>query len=555
MKRLIALLLAVVAILSLCAGCKKKAEVANKFGADGRVTLQIGLGSQAKITSFTENALTKWLESETGYNIEIVEYSGGTDISTQISTTIAARQNLPDILWGVSINDSTVSTYGKEGYFVDLKDYFYDKEGTGKIFWTRMEECLTPEQQQYVLRKSTDADTGGMYGVPTIETSLVDDLDFMVWINHEWLDKLQLEVPTNTDELYEVLKAFKTKDPNGNGKADEIPLFGSQNTSSPAQVLSWLINMFIYYNDGHQWQDYDGDGKIEAVYTQDKYREALKFVNKLYKEGLLTSMVYTATSAEMKTITTPQNGVALCGIFCGHLTSHTTFGSPVLDQYECLQTWGAATKGDISYGLDCFITETAQKRQVVDECWNLLMLMWTKDGALRIRYGEKGVNWTDADPGAKSEYGIDVQYKMLDDPFMQQNAAMWGDIASTLNDYAEGESAQIADELDPWQAKKSIKLATAYKYYEIALENNNPKFLKDPFLQSFVVTTAEDEAISMDRTNVSTVYNSYIKDFVTGSNGRDINADSHWKAFLAELDKQGYENLQKMYQTCYDRQK
>lgn len=554
MKKLLAIFLVLVMVLSLCACGGEKENLDDKYNSDGKIKLSIGLGSSAKILSFEDNALKKWLEETTGYELEIIEYSGGTDIATQISTTIAARQDLPDILWGVNINSATISTYGKEGYFVDLKDHFYDKEGPGKIFWERMEECLTPDQQEYVLRKTTDPDTQGMYGVPTIETSLVDDLDFMVWINTEWLDKLQLQVPTNTDELYNVLVAFRDGDPNGNGQKDEIPLFGSQNTSSPAQVINWIANMYIYFNDGHLWQDYNGDGQIESVYTQDAYREALKFVNKLYKEKLLTTMLYTASSAEMKTITTPASGTALCGIFLGHLTSHTTFGSPVLDQYECVQTWGAATKGDISYGLDCFITETAQKREVVDECFDLLMTMWTKDGALRIRYGEYGVNWTDADPGAKSEYGIDAQYKMLDDPFMQQNNAMWGDIAATLNDYAEGESAQISDQLDPWQAKKSAKLATAYQYYLNALEKNNPKFLADPFLQTFVLNAEEDDSIAMDRTNVNNYIASSMRDFVCGTNNKNINNDKQWQDFLDELNNLGYENVRAMYQKCYERQ-
>ena len=553
MKKLLAVLLVFVMVLGLCA-CGKKGELDDKYGTSGKIKISIGLGSSAKVLSFEDNALKKWLEDTTGYELEIIEYSGGTDIATQISTTIAARQDLPDILWGVSINSATIATYGKEGYFVDLKEYYDDKEGAAKTFWSRMEECLTEEQQEYVLRKTTDPDTGGMYGVPTIETSLVDDLDFMVWINTEWLDAVGMEKPTNTQELYDVLVAFRDKDPNGNGQKDEIPLFGSQNSSSPAQVINWIVNMYIYFNDGHLWQDYNGDGQIESVYTQDAYREAIKFVNKLYKEKLLTTMVYTANSAEMKTITTPAAGTALCGIFCGHLTSHTTFGSEILYEYECLKTWGAATKGDISYGLDCFITETAEKRDVVDECFNLLMTMWTKDGALRIRYGEYGVNWTDADEGAKSEYGIDAQYKMLDDPFMQQNNTMWGDIASTLNDYAEGESAQIADELDPWQADKSIMLATAYSYYLDAVENNNPKFLKDPFLQTFVMNSEEDESISMAKTNVNNYISSSIKDFVCGTNNKNINSDAQWQAFLDELNKLGYEDVRAMYQKCYERQ-
>ncbi len=39
-------------------------------------------------------------------------------------------------------------------------------------------------------------------------------------IRKDWLDKLGLAVPTNTDELMEVMKAFTFNDPDGNGKND-----------------------------------------------------------------------------------------------------------------------------------------------------------------------------------------------------------------------------------------------------------------------------------------------------------------------------------------------
>ncbi len=45
-----------------------------------------------------------------------------------------------------------------------------------------------------------------------------------LWINSTWLKKLGLQVPKTTEDLRNVLLAFKTKDPNGNGKADEIPM-------------------------------------------------------------------------------------------------------------------------------------------------------------------------------------------------------------------------------------------------------------------------------------------------------------------------------------------
>ena len=553
-KKCLAIVLVLAVVLSLCVGCKKSEKLAPKTDASGRITIQVGLGSSAKIISFEDNALTKWLEETTGYNIEIVEYSGGTDIATQISTTIAARQNLPDVLWGVSLNEATLATYGKEGYILDLKDYYNDKEGAAKTFWTRMEECLTEEQQEYVLSKLTDPDTGGMYAVPTIETSLVDGVDFMVWINTEWLEEVGMSKPTNNEELYAVLKAFASTDFNGNGKQDEIPLMGTQNSTGPAQVVNWLVNLFMYYNDSHLWQDYNGDGQIEHAQLQDSYREALKFVNKLYKEGLLTKMLYTTTSSEMKQITTPNNGKALVGMFCGHLTSHTTFGNEVLYQYENVKTWGCATERDLGFSKSCFITETAYKRDVVDECFNLLMTMWSWDGSMRIRYGEFGTNWVMPDEGAKSDYGLDATYKLLDDPFTQQNAVQWGSASGSLNHYAEGETAQVSEDLDQWTATKSKMHAEARKNFDASAAENNAKMLPNIFSQSFIMNSAEEESIEMEKKNVNNYIASAVKDFVTGSNNMDINDDGDWNSYKAKVKELGYDKIQKMHQKCYERQ-
>ena len=55
-------------------------------------------------------------------------------------------------------------------------------------------------------------------------------------------------MPTTTEEFYEVLKAFKTQDPNGNGKADEIPLIGSKDGWNQ-RPQDFLMNAFVYANN------------------------------------------------------------------------------------------------------------------------------------------------------------------------------------------------------------------------------------------------------------------------------------------------------------------
>ena len=61
-----------------------------------------------------------------------------------------------------------------------------------------------------------------------------------LWINTQWLDNLGLEMPTTTEEFYQVMKAFKEQDANGNGDLnDEIPL--STVTSGLAAQASLLV--------------------------------------------------------------------------------------------------------------------------------------------------------------------------------------------------------------------------------------------------------------------------------------------------------------------------
>ena len=100
-------------------------------------------------------------------------------------------------------------------------------------------------------------------------------------IRQDWLDKLGLEMPTTTDELYDVLKAFKTQDPNGNGKNDEIPFTGMLGDS-----ITFGVANLVWAFDTH-YDFYVKDGKITHGMLEDNMKDALRYLNKLYEEELL----------------------------------------------------------------------------------------------------------------------------------------------------------------------------------------------------------------------------------------------------------------------------
>ena len=71
---------------------------------------------------------------------------------------------------------------------------------------------------------------GHIYTVPKYNETLTSPCYSRMWVYKPWLDALNLEEPKTTEEFYNMLYAFKTQDPNGNGKADEIPALASDFT-------------------------------------------------------------------------------------------------------------------------------------------------------------------------------------------------------------------------------------------------------------------------------------------------------------------------------------
>jgi len=105
-------------------------------------------------------------------------------------------------------------------------------------------------------------------------------------INKAWLDQLGLKVPTNIDELYTVLKAFKEQDPNNNGKQDEIPVSNSGDIDVNMLSIFGITdlrgnNMMIK------------DDKLVYYPTSEEYKEALKWMHKLYDEGIIDRESFT----------------------------------------------------------------------------------------------------------------------------------------------------------------------------------------------------------------------------------------------------------------------
>jgi putative aldouronate transport system substrate-binding protein len=147
---------------------------------------------------------------------------------------------------------------------------------------------LLKENDEY--RKISTLDDGHIYSTVVIN-DVPRDQTFKQFINQTWLDNLGLSMPTTTAEYYNVLKAFKTQDPNQNGIPDEIPL----SSAELYQTRNFLMSAFGFVSTGIEVKD----DIVHYVPSTSNYRAYLHYAHQLYEEGLLDNSTFTMSTSQL----------------------------------------------------------------------------------------------------------------------------------------------------------------------------------------------------------------------------------------------------------------
>ena len=135
---------------------------------------------------------------------------------------------------------------------------------------------------------------GNIYSLVMGVEHLLSQTPGNLFINKKWLDTLNLPVPQTTEEFYQTLKAFKTQDPNGNGKADEIPISLTGNGWWVWRELYTLAGSFTFPFDS-RYLKVNPKGKLEFVPVAEAegFQHFVEWWQKIYQEGLADIETYT----------------------------------------------------------------------------------------------------------------------------------------------------------------------------------------------------------------------------------------------------------------------
>ena len=302
-KGVIWILVIIMLFSTACGESLQKAPDYIMEGYDGDVSYRV----------WDTNLFFERMQEKTGITFQYVQF---TDYGkwTERKKELMTGENLPDVLFKAELNASEVRNLYQGGQIIDLTPYL---EQYAPDLWQLFEEH--PEW-----KKAVSMPDGAIPALPAINTLQNNDA---MWINTAWLKKLKLEKPTTAEELTEVLRAFRTGDPNGNYQQDEIPM---------TFVGMWELR-FLGHAFGILDNDYyvrEKDGKVSSSLTTPENRAFLAWLHQLWEEGLLDQNGFSSTDT-IRQITDEKKAIPY-GLLLS-TTPLTILPQNALEQFEILE--------------------------------------------------------------------------------------------------------------------------------------------------------------------------------------------------------------------------
>jgi len=232
-----------------------------------RETFSLMVMEQFDPTDIDNFNMVALLEEQTNVHVDWIIMPF--DIMTERQALMLATGDLPDVMAGWTVTSATVVEFGMvEGMFLPLQDYF------ARLAPNVMEALELPG-----VRAAMTLPDGNIYSPPYLipEPQWFNGL----WAYQPWLDELGLDLPTNTDELFDAMVAIRDEFPNS------IPL-------AMAHHEVWQVfGLFGYpaVNDGLIPVMVNDVPTFTAA--TEGYKYGIQWLRRAWDEGLLDPELFT----------------------------------------------------------------------------------------------------------------------------------------------------------------------------------------------------------------------------------------------------------------------
>lgn len=510
------------------AGSKESNDSGSKESSGEKVPLTALISKHSLTKDLGEMEWLNRLEDEIGVEIEWQQISADWD---QKKSVMFAGGDIPDMLFKATVT-TDFATYN--GLFENLTPYIDggDMPNVAKMFEDHPE-----------LRALSSDENGAIYGLPNYR-SVWPRTNRVLYINKVWLDNLGLQIPTTMDELEEVMLAFRDGDPNGNGDTtDEIAL---DFNGFPSFLLGCFGVPLMNEADGY----YVEDGTVKNFRVDERYKEFMIWLQKLYGEGLINEEVITQDYSKFQSVARGEGTTAKVGVSLGW-ESGDRFGTDLADQYVPLPAlkphadsneeevyWGYYKDNNSVNPATVAVSASCKNKT---EAVHFIDAFYEEEMSLQVLFG--GMNEVDnciqdngdgtytvlppadpsIDPGTWKWTNSFADYSPYYIPDDVKDRLTMGADMQRVND----ERAQLEDTLDKMEEK---------------CETYPSKFIS--------YTTDENADLAMTHANITNIVDQTYAAWLTDS-ARDIEAE--WDDYVKSVYDIGLEQNLEIRQTAYER--
>jgi len=504
-KKVLGLILALCLTITFFTGCEKKQGLTN----DGEV-------KEYTMFAFTNPMYSPdmpiWKEAEklTGVRLIGTVPQNASNSGTAYNTMLASNE-LPDVIRQTVLN---LRQLANDGGLIPLNDLIEEYAPNIQKFF---KDC--PEAEALAT-----LDDGNIYFIPGslrgIEAESYPTTGY--YIRKDWLKKLNLKEPTNVKEYHDVLYAFATQDPNGNGMKDEVPYFHRGKGLTQLLILLGTAET-TKFNE-------DETNIIYAPITED-YKNAVKELAKWYKEGIIDKELFTRSNAREQLL-----GQNLGGSTIDWFSSTAKYSDTFKDSVPGIDFSYIAPLEDVNgnkmapqangrlHSFGWGISVSTKEEDVI----NLIKYFdfWMSEkGAELISFGVEGVSYT---------YDNDKNVVWTDEALLYESG-----VPNYLRSIGCMEIGAVMKE----EAEVNGMDDKAREGY-LSYKNNLPKVIP-----TICYNNEEQEFIDKNANNISTAVKEQFQKWVMGVE----NVDATWDKYIKTLEKMNVYEYEKIIQSSYTR--
>lgn len=510
---------------------------------DEEITITVS-GITGTSKDWSNTLMVQTIKDEMGINMDITTHDH-TIWSTQLALMMA-EDNMPDLVLNGSWDKAQSNIAGSEGYLLNLAEYLDIMPN----FASFLEE--NPAYKAYTMTEN-----GEIFGIAGVSAARSANNRNAIFVSYADMEKygFSAEDITTTEGFYDVLKKIKEQDP------DRIP-FGltiDQYCANEAELV-FRSAFGIYSTARNLATGVEDDGKVFLYETTENYKEYLKYMNRLYKEGLIENDAFVLTTDEYQSKSRASDYVFFQSEN-GLMNAVGAENSSVGRDYFYM----SGLKSDlvdksvyvysnlVSSGTSIWVSADTEYPEAI--C-RLIDYLFTDEGYLFFSFGVEGKSYVLEDDGFGNMVPNDsalfdaskVPYENKSQWKWQANVIMGAGTAFKRHP----RDMFITNATDA-ELEKAIN-GDVLSYIDYALNERSVRQTCDEYvytMPSLVYTDTEAGSRAALKTDLETYIKTMKAQFIRG----EVDVDSEWDNFVKKLDEIGLKDFLSIEQAAYDRYK